>query len=154
MPRSFRNIVSYGNFILSGLAEGVFLRVGKEGKVEGTYLAIADLPDLPITKILTLANILSKKVEQVNGKGGTQIILTPSDIGAIAASGNLSDLADVIQARASLGLGSAALRGASEFELAGAANSAIISHQQTSNHPLATTSTPGLMSSVGDISRR
>lgn len=122
MPESYRDIVAYGDFILLGMAEGVLLRVGKDGKVQGVYLAVTDIPELPLSKISELSGILGKKVEEVNGKTGVKISLSPSDIGAIASANNLTDLADVVKARASLGLGSAAIVSAKSFEPFGIVN--------------------------------
>jgi len=119
MPSSYRDIVAYGDFVLPHITEGVLLRVGRGNKVEGMLLTIGAIPELN--------DHLNRKIEKINGRAGLEILLAPEDVGAIAIANNLSDLANIAQARINLGLRSAALREAGEFELAGAALSAIAS---------------------------
>lgn len=125
MPDSYRDIIAYGDFVLPGFVEGLLLRVGKGSRVEGFALVAGHIPELPIGKIVGLGEQLARKIETINGKTGIEIVLRPSDLGALAIAQNLSDLANVVEARVNLGIGTAAMMSRNDFELAGAALGAI-----------------------------
>lgn len=74
-------------------------------------------------------------------------------IGGLLAAGNLAGLPDTAEARANLGLGTAATQNAGVFEVAGAATSAVSQHLSEYSHPTSAGQIGGLLaaSNLADI---
>jgi|GEM_PF-4148900 hypothetical protein len=126
MPRSYRDIVAYGDFSLPMLTEGLFLRIGKDHKVEGILLGSASLR--------AATDFEAAGTVKAHETSTNHPLATPSTPGLMAATdkaklnglplsadvltktGNLSDVSDKPTARSNLGLGSAAIANATEFE--------------------------------------
>lgn len=79
-------------------------------------------------------------------KQGDEVAILSQVTGAIAA--HKTETNPHSQYAASATLGTAATKAATDFDAAGTASRAIAAHEATTNHPLATSTTAGLMSSA------
>lgn len=119
-----------------------------------TFLGLADAAAARTNLQLGNAAMQDAGAFEVAGAAASAIatheanILHPTSaaqIGGMLGSNNLGDLANVATARTNLGLGTAAIQNATDFDAAGAASTAITSHEATHTHATSASQIGGLL---------